>query len=133
MTRFGRRAKFRHCSSGAAAAEFAIICLVLIVFSVGIVEIGRGLYLRNQLLHAVDVAARQIITNLNASDVELESAIRTRFSAGTPDALQVTLGVETLDGITFRTIKINYPLDLMIPALNLETIPVTVARRMPAG
>lgn len=110
-----------------------MIGLALIVFSIGIVEIGRGLYLRNQLSHAVDVAAREILTDLDASDAELEASIRSNFYAGDQAALLVTLGSETLDGAAFRSIKLNYPLELLIPALSLDTVQVSVVRRVPAG
>lgn len=110
-----------------------MIGLVLIMFSIGIVEIGRGLYLRNQLSHVIDVAARQVLTNMNASDADLETSIRTNFSAGDPNALLVTLGSETLDGTTFRSIKLNYPLELLIPALSLDVVQVSLMRRVPAG
>jgi Flp pilus assembly protein TadG len=48
--------------SGAAAIEFAIIVWALIFLCLGIIEIGRGLHVRNEMSYAADLAARRILT-----------------------------------------------------------------------
>ncbi len=42
--------------SGAAAIEFAIIVWALIFVCLGIIEIGRGLHVRNEMVFAADLA-----------------------------------------------------------------------------
>lgn len=122
---------FRDCQAGASAVEFAIIGLVMITVSVGIIEIGRGLYLRNSIAHAADFAGRQVLMNPKGSDQELADIVRQAFSGKSPELLVIGTGTEVVGGVDFRTISIEYPLNLLIPTLLPETITLQLARRVP--
>ena len=37
------------CRSGATALEFAIVSLFLVLTSIGVIDFGSGLYLRNEI------------------------------------------------------------------------------------
>lgn len=117
--------------SGAAAVEFALIGLVAIAMFLGIIEFGRALYVRNELSYAVDVAARRILTDPAVADSDLEEAIRSSLTFGDQGDLRLTLGTETADGVSFRTVMAEQPLLLLVPLLVDADVTLKVDRRVP--
>jgi Flp pilus assembly protein TadG len=102
---------------------------VLLTF--GVIELGRGLNVRNQLSQAADFGARKILIDKQISDSALESDIRSAFTATAPTLLQVTIGTETVDGLQFRTVTLSYPITLLIPGISSGVIDLQLARRTP--
>lgn len=127
-----RLRRLSSCQAGASAIEFAIVALLLIVVSLGIIELGRGLNTRNRLAYAADYAARRILTDRLISDSALESEVRSIFDPNRPEDLKIVLGTETVNGVAFRTINLSYPFLPLIPTLSTGTIELKLARRTPA-
>ena len=125
------RRRLRGCEAGSTAVEFAIVSLVLVLVTLGIVEFGRGLNIRNQLSQAADFGARKILTDRNSSDGALENAVRSAFIAASPDKLKISVGSETVNGVQFRTIALTYPLTLLVPGLSDGVIHLSLSRRTP--
>lgn len=123
--------RLRHCSSGAAALEFAIVSLFLVLVSIGVVDFGRGFYVRHHMSHAVDVGARKALIDATASEATLESTIREAFTGPDPDLLEVTFGSETITGVTYRIVTMAYPLALKIPGLTASPVTLSLVRRIP--
>ncbi|HUE46759.1 MAG TPA: TadE/TadG family type IV pilus assembly protein [Aestuariivirgaceae bacterium] len=123
--------RLRHCQSGAAALEFAIVSLFLVLVSIGVVDFGRGFHVRNNMSYAADVGARTLLTNPETSDSTLEGAIRDAFTGPEPELLVVDFLTEMVGGTTYRTVTITYPLDLHIPGFESSPIDLTVTRRIP--
>ena len=119
------------CESGAAAVEFALVALALILVAIGTIEFGRGLQLRNELSFAADFGARKVLLDPSVSETVIEDAIRSALIQAQPDLLTVTLGTETADGAEYRTISVAYPLTLTIPGVTGETLTLSVSRRVP--
>ena len=118
--------RLRPCQSGAAAIEFAIIAQVMIFASLGVIEFGRGLYVRNQLSYVADFAARKILIGI--ADGELEAQIREEFHGGAPERLEITLPPED-NG--FRAVQLSYPVTLLIPAFAANSFTISVVRLVP--
>jgi Flp pilus assembly pilin Flp len=124
--------------SGAAAIEFAIIIWALIFLCLGIIEIGRGLHVRNEMSYAADLAARRILTFeaysadplMEADEDALELEVREAFKGPRPGELDVTFPLD--DSGNFRVIVMSYPFSLLIPGLR-DTFDLTVTRRVPIG
>ncbi len=121
--------------SGAAAIEFAIIIWALIFVCLGIIEIGRGLHVRNEMSYAADLAARKILTfpkysgDMDPScEEKLRTEVREAFTGPRPGDLDITF---PKDG-TFRTILIRYPFSFVIRQLG-DPFDLTVSRRVPMG
>jgi Flp pilus assembly protein TadG len=68
--------RLRSCQAGSTAIEFAIVSLVLVLVTLGVIEFGRGLNIRNQLSQAADFGARKILIDKLISDSALEAAVR---------------------------------------------------------
>jgi len=121
----------RYCRAGSTSVEFAIICTILVLVTFGVIELGRGLNVRNQLSQAADYGARKILIDKQISDGALESEIRSAFVVTAPTLLQVTIGTETVDGLQFRTVTLRYPFTLLIPGVLNRAIDLRLARRTP--
>jgi Flp pilus assembly protein TadG len=112
--------------------EFALIGLVMIVLTVGAIEFGRALYLRNNLSFAADRAARRGLIDKTATTVQLENEARSAFSGGDPAQLTISIVSETIDGIPVQTISLTHSIKLLIPGLTTREISMRVSRRIPA-
>lgn len=120
-----------HCRSGATAVEFAIVGMVFMLVSIGIVEFGRGFHLRNQIAYAADVGARKVLTDPGITNAVLDSTIRGAFRRGDPRLLDIAISGELPGGLTGREIEIRYPLKLLVPGIAPDSITLKLARRIP--
>lgn len=127
-----RRACFGRSQDGGVAIEFAIISSVFIFVIVGTLEFGRAMYVRNELSYAADIAAREILKDAEASESTVEGAARTAFR-GDAELLTFDLSNETVDGVQFRTLQLNYPFTLLVPQLSGRMFDLSVTRRTPVG
>ncbi|YCI06935.1 pilus assembly protein (plasmid) [Ensifer sp. D2-11] len=126
--------------SGAAAVEFALVCLPLLLLVFGIIEFGRAFYVRNELSHAADVAARRVLIGQIARDAtdsealtKLAGAVRESFHSGDPTLLTIAVTKETVDGIAFRVLSIRYPFTFVVPGLAQSPVSLNLSRRIPIG
>jgi len=117
---------------GAAAVEFAIVALAFIMFTVGIVEVGRGFHLRNQIAYAVDRGLRVSYLNATATDDALKTAIKQNFYGSSASSLSTSVTTQVLDGRSYRLIVTTLPFKLLVPNLSSTTISLSVSRRIPS-
>lgn len=122
--------RFRACRSGSTAVEFAFTSLAFVLLSVGTVECGRAFFVRNEMGHAVDVAARKSLVNLQATDDDIENALRAAFTQGDPNLLEIDIDEEEENGMSRRHVVMRYPLTL-IPGLNAMNVMLRLERRIP--
>lgn len=123
--------RFRRCASGSTSVEFAIVGLVFFILSIGIIEFGRGLWIRTHISHAADVGARTLLLNASATATELENATRDAFVHGDPTDLVITITTEDVAGVTYRRIRVQYPLSLWLPGLTTSVVNFDLERRIP--
>jgi Flp pilus assembly protein TadG len=128
--RFKNLTRFRAHKSGSVAVEFSMVAMAFAVTTLGIIEFGRVLHVRNQLSYTVDFAVRQIMINPTSSNTLLSSAIRNEFYGHNPDDLTVGITTETHDGVEFRKFVLSYPMELSIPFVNKD-MTLSVTRRAP--
>ena len=120
---------------GAAAVEFAIIGLLLILVSVGTIEVGRALWLYNELAYAADHAARLVMINPGATDELLQSKWETKkeqepFLVGLPELIP-DFGGEPSGG--FREVTLEYQFEPMVSGLTLTDVTLSTIRRVPVN
>jgi Flp pilus assembly protein TadG len=123
---------FRRCQGGTAAVEFAVVGSLLILVSLGIIEFGRGLLVRNELSYLADLGSRQILLDPAIPDGTLRSRMQAAFS-GDDAALQLSTALETIDGIKYRSVSVTYPLTLLVPGLAEGPLNLSITRRVPVG
>lgn len=117
--------------SAAAALEFAIISVPLVLLSVGTVDFGRVLYIRSDMDYAADLGARLILIDGLATDAAVAAEVREAFVAGPPNDLEISMGVASESGVIFRTISLSYRVDLLTPFVSAGEITLTHDRRVP--
>ena len=129
-----RARRLATAEDGGVALEFAIISMALILFSLGVIEFGRALQVRNQLTFLADRAAREVLKNSDITDTALEEKIKAGFQGGNRDLLSVDVAQDTetdADGTTYRNVEISYPFTLLIPQLSSSTITLKATERVP--
>ena len=115
---------------GTAAIEFALIGMLLIGVSVGTIEIGRALFLYNELAHAADRAARLLLINPDILLSDLRDQVRDDELLTGLSALD--LDVEEIDsGSSFRTVELSYEFTPMISGLTIGPLTLSADRRVP--
>jgi Flp pilus assembly protein TadG len=97
---------------GGVALEFAIVAAVFIVVTVGLIEFGRVLQVRNEMAFAMDRGARMVHLDENASQETIRTAIRDAFRSYDRDKLQVEFASDSNDAVV---VQLSYPLDIFIP------------------
>lgn len=130
-----RRASFkRFCkdTSGAAALEFALVAVPLVMFTFGIMEVGRALFMQQSLSHATDIAARMLYLDPDTPVADLRAAIVDELFLGDPDLLDVTLSAaNTVTGTArFRTMTMSVDYDFLsiVPGILTDQISMQFQR-----
>jgi Flp pilus assembly protein TadG len=130
MVRRWRR--FLTDTSGAAALEFALIALPLMLFTFGITEFGRAVFMRHSLLDATDFAARRLYINPDAPVSTIRADILDRTFLIDPSRLTVVRGQTSPQGGTtgFRTVTltVNYEFVSLVPKLITSAVAFRVER-----
>lgn len=107
--------KFLCNTRGAAAIEFALIGLPVVLLFIGLVEFGRGLHVRNALNDAADRAQRAVLVNPALSDSDLEDRVRATFRGGPADGLIVSNSLLVLNGLNYRRVDLSFDMRLLLP------------------
>jgi hypothetical protein len=130
----GRIRRFLMDSSGAAALEFALIAVPLLTFTFGIIEIGRALFLQQQLSFATDAAARELYITPSTDPAILSAQIADDLFLGDPARLTVIIGGATAAPgiIKFETIRLTVAYDFLsvLPELVIDQIPLSFERNV---
>lgn len=131
MIVFLRRSLTRllHDRRGASAVEFAICGAILVFLSLGVIEFGRALLVRNELSYAVDRATRVVLMNPAATETTIRQAARNAFEENR-SLLTVSVQDETVDGLPSRVITLTYPVELLIPIPSGRAFSLSVSRRV---
>ena len=125
--------RLTRCDKGAASVEFALVGLIAITLFLGIIEFGRGLYMRNEMSYAMDLAERKILINPTVANADLETVIRKSIIFEVPANLHITFGTTSVNSLTFRTVLIRYPVTLLIPGLTSRSFTLKIDRIVPLG
>jgi hypothetical protein len=76
MKTMSKLRNLRRCEAGGTTLEFAIIACAIILLSLGLVELGRALHVRNEISYAADFAARKILADPEYPTSDLEAEVR---------------------------------------------------------
>lgn len=117
------------CNKGTAAVEFALIGLALILGTIGTIEVGRALFMSNELAHAADRAARAVMLNFDIAESVLTDAVRDEdlLTGLIPANLQVASTV-TASNARFRNVELTYQFTPMVSNLTIGSVTLTATR-----
>ena len=121
----------RRDEEGASAVEFAIVCSIFIAMCIAIVQFGMALQIRNDLAQAADRGARLIVLNPDATDQDLETQVEALLASYNSANLLVDVGEATINSIEYRTVTINYQIQIAIPGLPLNVMTLNASRQVP--
>lgn len=133
MNRRALLRRYRRCTAGTTAIEFALVAPVAILLCLSILEAGRAVYLRNELAYAVDLGARRVLLDPAIAEQEVLDTVR----AGLTPANRGQTGIETqiiTDGPQeYRLVRASTPFAFIVPFVQEGAISLSVHRRVPLG
>lgn len=119
----GRKSVFRLASllrralrddAAAAALEFAFICPLIFVATLGTLESGRALYERNKLQTACAAGVRALAIHGPGDEDAIRAAINARFTEAEQDRLDIDIDDETIGGADFKKLELTYVFNPLI-------------------
>ena len=119
-------------SSGTTALEFALIAAPLLLFTFGIIEMGRLVFMQQSLNRATDSAARLLYISPEKTVTDLKNSVVSNSFLIDPAA--ITISVNTLlessdpDKIIYREIKLNYDFNSLFPSWFTDSISLEFER-----
>lgn len=121
--------QFVQCERGTAAIEFGVVAILLIGVTIGIIEVGRALFMTNELGHAADRAARAVMLQFDITEADLTEVVRDeRFLTGlVPENVIVEIDA---GGPAFRRVQLSYPFTPMVSGLTLDAVTLSADRRV---
>lgn len=119
------------CQRGTTAVEFAFIGMMLFASTIGIVEVGRALFLMNELAYAADRASRLIMLQFDITEADLTAAVRDEdlLPGLVAENVNVTSPPQPQTA-TFRTVTLSYSLTPMVSGLTISPVTLTAARQV---
>lgn len=129
----GMLRRFARCRSGVAAIEFAFVSMIFFSLIIGIIEVGRGLHMRNHLAHMLDIGAREFIMDNELTQEQLTTRMKKALTQVDPDKLSVTYANAVVGGVDCLTISVSYPFTLFFVGMGETGIDVSLERHVPYG
>ena len=121
---------FFRCQRGVVSIEFAFVGLLLIVLTIGLIEIGRALFMMNELSHAADRASRVVLLNFSVGESELRDAVVGNFLISLmPESLSI-LSPAPATGASFRVVELEYEFTPLISDFIIDSLVMSVDRRI---
>jgi Flp pilus assembly protein TadG len=109
--------------SGAAAVEFAMIVPALTVFIFGIWYLGWLLNCGGEVRHAVELGSRIYISNPNATQSDLSTAVASHLTDVNISQVTLTTSSQTVGTATIEHIAWSYTTSAQIPMIPQITVP----------
>ena len=125
LWRHARRLCRERCAI--AALEFALLAPILVSLVLGIIEIGRYMWITNTIQQAVFEGGRLAMLD---PDPDLD-AIRGSVAAELDAAASVAVSTETTSGVTYLTIGVSQTHRLIIPLTPVPDLTIAISNRVP--
>ncbi len=133
-------AAFSGCRMGATAVEFAIVAPVFLVMTLGVVEVGRVLWIKATMQHAVEQTTRYFMVNNAACTSSLSTCITTlqtyatsRFGESGMDTsgFSVTAAETTISSTVYMGIAATYSYTPLIEIVEFPDVTLSALARVP--
>ena len=123
--------RFRRAEAGAVAVEFAFVIPVFVVFCLGIIEVGRAMWIRNSIQTATEEAGRFAMAHTTATDATLVSHAEDYFDAVGADEPVFVVAHDTVGGVNFVTVSGTYTFNSMFSFIDIFDVTLDGQSRVP--
>jgi Flp pilus assembly protein TadG len=125
-----RMRNFIRQTSGVAAIEFAIIAPILILFTFGIIELGRAFFFKQNLVTATDAAARLLYIEPTTNLATLKATIADQLFLAEDKRLTVTSSPAGTADAPRILLQVEYEFNSLLPSLVLDSFNMTLEREV---
>lgn len=125
--------RLRRNRRGASAVEFALIIPIFLTMTMGVVEMGRAMFIKSALQFAVEETARHAIVNSGASTATLKEYAENSLANSGANAASATFTVtqEITGSRTYMSIVGTYNFTVIVPLVGLPDITLNAKSRFP--
>jgi len=124
--------RVRRRRRGSVILQVGIALPVMIFAIIGLLEFGRVLWMRSTLQFAAEEAARRAMISTTWTPDSLVALLRSRIVGVRPEAVQVAVVPETVNGVAFVAIAASLPQNL-ISYLGINLVTVRGYARVPVA
>ncbi len=124
----------RTCRRGATAVEFALVVPIFLLMTLGVVEMGRALWIKATMQHAVELTTRYFMVNNSATDTTLQSYALARLGESgmnTDDFSFSPTGDTIIDGTVYKEITITHAFTAIVEIVKFPAVSLTAQARVP--
>ncbi len=117
----------------ASAVEFALVAPVFLTITLGVVEMGRAMFIKSALQFAVEETARYALVNSSASTSTLATYAATSLANSGATVTGATFSVtqETTGSRTYMSITGSYAFSVIIPIVAIPDVTLNAKSRVP--
>ncbi len=130
----GRRGgAVRACRRGATAVEFALVVPIFLAMTIGVVEMGRALWIKATMQHAVELTTRYFMVNNSATDATLQTYATARLGESGMDTTNFAFSSAdtTISSTTYKAITITHSFTGIVEIVEYPDITLTAVARVP--
>ncbi len=130
----GRRGgAMRACRRGATAVEFALVVPFFLAMTIGVVEMGRALWIKATMQHAVELTTRYFMVNNSATDATLQTYATSRLgeSGMVTGDFNFASTDTTISGTVYKAITITHSFTAIVEIVEYPDISLTAVARVP--
>jgi Flp pilus assembly pilin Flp len=108
---------YRQDTEGAAAVEFALVSLAFMMLLLGTLEMGRMLYIWNNMQYTLEQATRTALVTADVTEAQIQQFITDEMVDAAVDAndFTVTITFTTVNDVNFVEVIGMYDYDLILP------------------
>ncbi len=132
----GRRGgRVGSCRRGATAVEFALVAPLFLAMTLGVVEVGRAMWIKATMQYAVEETARHYMVTNGATTATLQTyAQDTLEGIGMSSTGMTFLATQTTEGgIDYMSITVTYNFVTLIQIVKLPDMTLNAKSKVPAN
>lgn len=122
----------RRGESGASAVSLAFLMPVFLLLIVGVIEMGRMLFIQGVLNYATEEATRFAVVNFEVSESVIHEVAADKFLLIDPEKIVrfvVTAPLDPDDQTKLVTVEVDYRFDFLIPLIKASSFTLKASSR----
>ena len=123
--------RIARCSRGAMAVEFALILPIFLVMVLGIVEVGRAMWIKTTMQFICEESTRYAMVNEDLATAAIETYAQTALNnAGFGNyTVTFTATQDLAGGVTFMTVSATHDYQPLVSIVGLPAVTLTASSR----